>query len=101
MLFARRALADGSRLLCEESDAAKEMVSNGARHDSSRAMQPDRLTERCQRRLPEALDFLREMVTINSFTANAAGIDRVGKLIAASFAELGFTPRFISPSHPE
>jgi glutamate carboxypeptidase len=41
------------------------------------------------------------MVAINSFTANPAGIDRVGKLIAASFAELGYTARFISPSHPE
>ncbi len=35
-------------------------------------------------------DMLREMVAINSFTKNAAGVDDLGELTARCFADLGF-----------
>ena len=40
--------------------------------------------------LPTALDALRQLVSINSFTHHAAGVDRVGDLLAALFEPLGF-----------
>lgn len=40
--------------------------------------------------LPFYLDMLQQMVAINSFTANPAGVDALGDLTAAAFAELGF-----------
>jgi glutamate carboxypeptidase len=48
------------------------------------------LSSYCQRQFPETLEFLRQMVAINSFTENAPGIDRLGAAIAACFAPLGF-----------
>jgi glutamate carboxypeptidase len=44
--------------------------------------------------MPTYLDLLRQMVDINSFTANAAGVNRLGELTAKAFAELGFTAEF-------
>ncbi|MFA9479502.1 M20/M25/M40 family metallo-hydrolase [Phycisphaerales bacterium AB-hyl4] len=49
------------------------------------------LQGRLERMLPEALDVLREMVNTNSFTRNAAGVDRVGDLTWQLFESLGFT----------
>jgi glutamate carboxypeptidase len=40
--------------------------------------------------MPETLEFLRGMVSINSFTANVAGVNAVAKLIEDSFASMGF-----------
>ncbi len=40
--------------------------------------------------LPEAVDFLRRLVSVNSFTANSAGVDAVVELTAAAFLPLGF-----------
>jgi glutamate carboxypeptidase len=48
-----------------------------------------RLLEHLHARLPAALDVLRRMVEINSFTANAAGVDAVAALTADVFAPLG------------
>lgn len=48
------------------------------------------LSRHCHRQLPAALEFLKQMVAINSFTENAAGIDRLGRQIADHFAPLGF-----------
>jgi glutamate carboxypeptidase len=42
-------------------------------------------------RRPLYLDLLRQMVDINSFTSNLAGVNALGKLTAAAFADLGFT----------
>jgi glutamate carboxypeptidase len=53
------------------------------------------LTRFCEDQLPATLDLLRQMVAINSFTENAAGVNRLGKLTAECFAELGFWPTFI------
>jgi glutamate carboxypeptidase len=41
--------------------------------------------------LPAYLDILRQMVGINSFTANPHGVNRLGDLTAGCFAQLGFT----------
>ncbi len=40
--------------------------------------------------MPEAMNWLKRMVEINSFTTNAAGINALGSLTADCFAELGF-----------
>lgn len=51
-------------------------------------------------RLPFYLDLLRQMVSINSFTANAAGVNAVGDLTAAAFAGLGFVAERIQSANP-
>jgi glutamate carboxypeptidase len=42
--------------------------------------------------LPQALDWLKRMVGINSFTTNPAGVNQLGALTAEMFTPLGFTP---------
>ncbi len=46
-------------------------------------------------RLPEFLDLLQQMVSINSFTANPQGVNKLGDLTADAFARLGFASEFI------
>lgn len=41
--------------------------------------------------LPAYMDLLRQMVAINTFTTNVAGINALGTLTAEAFAELGFS----------
>ena len=48
------------------------------------------LEDYLQKNLPNYLDFLQEMVSINSFTANAVGVNALGDLTAERFADLGF-----------
>lgn len=55
----------------------------------------------CERNLSDTLDLLRQMVAINSFTANAAGVNRLGELTAQAFAPLGFKPQFIPAARPD
>lgn len=45
--------------------------------------------------MPAALDLLRQLVSINSFTANPAGVDAVARLTAEAFAALGFASEFV------
>ena len=45
--------------------------------------------------LPFYVDMLRQMVEINSFTTNPEGVNRLGRLTADIFANLGFTAEFI------
>ena len=45
--------------------------------------------------LPDNLDLLRQMVRINSFTSNPAGINALGRLTAGAFYELGFEAEFV------
>lgn len=47
------------------------------------------------RRLPEYLEILRQMVEINSFTYNPEGVNRVGDFTARIFQNLGFIPEFV------
>src|SRR5439155_1901358 len=53
-----------------------------------------------EQQLPAALDMLRQMVEINSYTANPAGVNRLSRLTADCFAELGFKPEFVSSRFP-
>src|SRR5689334_23708208 len=48
------------------------------------------LTEFLNQQMPAALEMLRRMVGINSFTRNREGVNRLGRLTAESFAPLGF-----------
>ena len=50
--------------------------------------------------LPRYLDLLKQMVAINSFTANAAGVNELGALTAAAFTELGFEAEFVQSAVP-
>ena len=50
--------------------------------------------------MPEAMDWLRRMVGINSFTANAEGVNWLGGLTAECFGQLGFQPEFIPSEIP-
>lgn len=54
----------------------------------------------CEKRLPAALEFLRQTVAINSFTANPAGVNAVGDLVAETFAPLGFEPTRVPAARP-
>lgn len=58
------------------------------------------LREGLQTRLPDALAWLKRMVSINSFTENIAGVNAVGELTAECFEPLGFTPEFHDSAHP-
>jgi len=51
-------------------------------------------------RLPLALDLLRQMVNINSWTENRAGVNRLGQLTADCFATLGFGAELVPSSRP-
>lgn len=50
-------------------------------------------------RLPRYLDLLARMVAVNTFTENAAGIDRLADDTAAAFAQLGFMAEKIPSVH--
>ena len=54
-----------------------------------------------QQKLPQYLDLLREMVIINSFTANAKGVNELGDLTADRFAELGFEAERVQSTNPD
>jgi glutamate carboxypeptidase len=45
--------------------------------------------------MPAALEMLRQMVGINSFTANRDGVNRLGRFTAECFAPLGFTAEYV------
>ena len=50
--------------------------------------------------LPEALKFLERLVTVNSFTANRAGVLRNAELVAAQFRALGFAEERVAAKNP-
>jgi glutamate carboxypeptidase len=47
------------------------------------------------------LDLLRQMVEINSFTANPDGVNALGELTARIFAKLGFSAETIQSTNPD
>ena len=51
--------------------------------------------------MPAALEMLRQMVCMNSFTANREGVNRLGRFTAECFAPLGFTPESVASPNPE
>jgi glutamate carboxypeptidase len=52
------------------------------------------------KRLPAYIDLLRRMVSINSFTANAAGVNQLAELTASAYGPLGFRPEFVQSVNP-
>ena len=50
--------------------------------------------------LPPGLDLLRQMVGINSFTGNRAGVNRLGQFTAECFAPLGFEAESVPSTNP-
>ena len=58
------------------------------------------LTEFLRNQMPEALELLRQMVGINSFTSNREGVNKLGRFTAECFAPLGFTAEFVPPANP-
>ena len=50
--------------------------------------------------MPEALDMLRQMVGINSYTANPAGVNQLAAFTANCFAPLGFTAEHLPSRNP-
>lgn len=50
--------------------------------------------------LPAAIELLRQMVGINSFTLNPEGVNRLAKFTAESFAPLGFTAEYVDSTNP-
>ncbi len=50
--------------------------------------------------LPNALELLRQMVNINSFTDNRDGVNRLGRFTAECFQPLGFTAGFVPSANP-
>jgi glutamate carboxypeptidase len=51
--------------------------------------------------MPAALEMLRSMVEINSFTANIAGVNRLGHVTAKCFEPLGFVPELVASKNPQ
>lgn len=51
-------------------------------------------------RLPNYLEILRQMVGINTFTANAAGVNQLAGYTASIFEPLGFQPEYIQSINP-
>lgn len=58
------------------------------------------LRRHLEARLPFYLDLLQQMVAINSFTANAAGVNELGQLTAGMFAALGFEAEYVPSTNP-
>jgi len=50
--------------------------------------------------LPGALEFLRQMVGINSFTLNPSGVNRLARVTTEQFASLGFTAEYVDSAFP-
>ena len=53
------------------------------------------------RQLPSALELLRQMVGINSYTGNPAGVNHLARFTAEAFAPLGFSAEFVPSANPE
>lgn len=65
------------------------------------AADPKEITRFLQQKLPEALDFLKQMVEVNSYTLNREGVRRVSEITAAAFAPLGFGAERIKSANPD
>src|SRR6266478_358762 len=59
------------------------------------------LKELLNHQMPAALEMLRQMVGINSFTANREGVNRLGRFTAECFGPLGFAAEFVPSANPE
>lgn len=59
-----------------------------------------RTTVYLQQNMPHYLALLEQMVGVNSFTANAVGVNELGSLTAELFAELGFVAEGVQSVNP-
>lgn len=59
------------------------------------------LNQFLESRLPDALEMLRRMVGINSFTLNREGITQLGRFTAECFVPMGFTAEFVPSANPQ
>lgn len=64
-------------------------------------MNKERLNSYLEGKLPEYLEFLRQMVLINSWTQNVAGVNRLGEFTAEVFGNLGFTAEYVQSTNPK
>jgi glutamate carboxypeptidase len=55
----------------------------------------DRARNHLEEQLADYLDLLQQMVSINSFSANPQGVNKLGDLTADAFARIGFSSEFI------
>jgi len=62
---------------------------------------PSELQAFLESQLEPALDLLRRMVEINSWTWNRDGVRQVGEVTAQAFADLGFTPEWVPSTQPK
>ena len=60
----------------------------------------ERLEIHLNAQMPVALRMLNQMVSINSYTENPDGVNRLGKLTADCFAPFGFCPEFFPSANP-
>jgi glutamate carboxypeptidase len=51
--------------------------------------------------MPAALELLRQMVDINSFTGNREGVNKLGRFTVECFAPSGFTSEFVPSTNPK
>ena len=58
------------------------------------------LRQTAMEKLPAALAWLQRLVAVNSFTANAAGVNEVARLTAAMFEPLDFAAEFVPSRQP-
>ena len=61
----------------------------------------DALEKFLEGQMPAALELLRQMVGINSWTLNPEGVNRLARFTAESFAPLGFTAEFVPSKNPK
>jgi glutamate carboxypeptidase len=62
---------------------------------------PAALKSYFDQQLRAALEILRQMVGINSFTSNPEGVNRLARYTAECFAPLGFTAEHVPSTNPE
>jgi glutamate carboxypeptidase len=65
------------------------------------SIDPAKLKSFLTQQLPSALEMLRQMVAINSFTSNREGVNRLGRLTAEFFSPLGLSAEFVASNDPQ
>lgn len=63
-------------------------------------MTADRIRTYLEKRLPFYLKSLQQMVDVNSFSTNPAGVNRLGRLTAELFTDLGFGAETVPHENP-
>jgi acetylornithine deacetylase/succinyl-diaminopimelate desuccinylase-like protein len=74
---------------------------SGKSSDSPGVLNTAKLNSYLEAELPAALELLRQMVGINSFTLNPEGVNRLARFTAESFAPLGFTAEYVDSTNPK